>query len=284
MTLEAAKKALTHDLLLLYDERESAQITDWVMEHITGWGRMDRMLKKEQELSIDQQKEWLRCRDELVQHRPVQYALGEAWFMGYRFYVNESVLIPRPETEELVQWAVDSLQSSVSSKQVLDVGTGSGCIPISLKKKIPSATITSVDISAAALHVAQQNADTLDVDIFFRELNFLDTTLTETLPSYDIIISNPPYVKQSEAASIEKHVLDFEPSLALFVPDEDALLFYRHIAAFGKTHLNPGGKIFLEINASLGKETTDCFIESGYHTELRKDMHGNDRMLSAWLV
>jgi release factor glutamine methyltransferase len=291
MTLAAAKKTLTDDLHLLYDERESVQIADCVMEHITGLGRMDRMLRKDQLLTEGAQQEWIRCRGELLHHRPVQYVLGEAWFIGYRFYVNESVLIPRPETEELVQWVIDSMQSAVGSsqsatdnKEILDIGTGSGCIPISLKKKMPSAAVTSIDISTAALEVAQKNAAILEAAVNLRELNFLDAAARTALPAYDIIISNPPYVKQSEAASIEKHVLDYEPSLALFVPDHDALLFYRHIAAFGKTNLKEAGCIYVEINAALGEATVACFAEQGYQTTLRKDMHGNDRMLSAYLI
>jgi release factor glutamine methyltransferase len=164
---------------------------------------------------------------------------------------------------------------------LIDIGTGSGCIPISLKKKLPQLAVTAIDVSREALQVAKQNAATLHADINFVELDFLNEANWNQLPVFDIIVSNPPYIKQSEEVNMHKNVLAFEPSLALFVPDEDALLFYRKIAAFAKTHLTLRGILFLEINEALGNEVTALLQTLGFETALRKDMQGRDRMVKA---
>ena len=285
MTIQSAQQEVLVQLKLLYDNREAANIADWVMEHITGKKRIDRLMDKEAALSEIQLSRLPSILAELATHKPIQYVLGEAWFAGMKFYVNEAVLIPRPETEELIEWTVkQSLELGVWSLELIDIGTGSGCIPISLKKKLPQIAVTSIDISGEALKVARQNAATLNTEISFLQLDFLNEANWDQLPVFDIIVSNPPYIKQSEEANMSEHVLAFEPSLALFVPDEDALLFYRKIALFAKSHLSKRGSIFLEINEALGKEVVSLFETFGYQTELRKDMQGRDRMIKANLI
>lgn len=301
MTLSEAQVTTRSTLLSYYDTREAAQICDWVLEHVSGKKRIDRLIDKEALLTADQQLHLAQILAELQSHRPIQYVLGEAWFAGMKFFVNEAVLIPRPETEELVEWIGEEVlnanqrilnrrtdeqgtdEQEHRTKHILDIGTGSGCIPISLAKKLPHWSVNSIDVSEAALTVARKNAADLETDVLFQQTDFLDEWQWPHLPVVDLIVSNPPYIKVAERQSMAKHVLDFEPSLALFVPDDDALLFYRKIAAFGKTHLRAEGGIFVEINEALGKETVALFEQQGYTVTLRKDLQGKDRMIKASL-
>ncbi len=272
-------------LKMLYDEREAANIADWVMEHITNKKRIDRLLDKQALLHTEELEKLEIILQQLSTHKPIQYVLQEAWFDGMKFFVNEHVLIPRPETEELVHWVEEESQKlKVKSQKLLDIGTGSGCIPITLKKKLPAVSVCSIDVSEDALLVARKNADTLGTAIDLLQVDFLNEANWNQLHAFDIIVSNPPYIKRSEENSMAKHVTEFEPSLALFVPDEDALLFYRKIAEFGKTHLAKHGSIFLEINEVLGKEVIRLFEKEGYTIELRKDMQGKDRMVKACIT
>ena len=284
MTIQSAQQELQTQLKTVYDEREAANIMNWVMEYITGKKKTERLLDKQQLLPEEQLTRLHQITKELLTHRPVQYVLGEAWFGGMNFFVNENVLIPRPETEELVEWIVGEVRSLVPSTRdgvwsLFDVGTGSGCIPISLKKKLPQLAITSVDVSKEALQVAQQNAKTLEADIKLLQLDFLNEADWEQLPVFNLIVSNPPYIKRSEEKNMRRNVLDFEPAIALFVPDEDALLFYRKIALFAEKHLAKQGMIFLEINEALGKDVVSLYKNAGYTVELKKDLQGKDRML-----
>ncbi len=282
MSLQQAQLELLFQLKTVYDEREAGNISDWVLEHITGKKRIDRLLNKHLALHESQQAQLQKITQQLLSHRPVQYVLGEAWFAGMKFYVNESVLIPRPETEELVDWVLESIQHSKFKIQNLgEVGSGSGCIPIALKKKLWDVSVCSLEVSIDALSVATKNAATLEVEIDFRNIDFLNEALWNDLPVFDCIVSNPPYIKQSENKLMARNVLDFEPAIALFVPDEDALLFYRKIALFAKSHLAENGMIFLEINEALGKEVVALYESFGYVVELRKDLQGKDRMVKA---
>jgi release factor glutamine methyltransferase len=280
MTLELAYLQLKYQLEILYEQREASHIANMVMEHITGLLRMDRLVLKEKKLSLEQRKLLDYSTNRLLNSEPVQYVLGEAWFANKPFQVDASVLIPRPETEELVDWLVKD-HSIKQYKEILDIGTGSGCIPITLKSAIPSASIMSVDISSAALTIAQNNAIEYDVQINLKQIDFLDESNWYVLPQFDCIVSNPPYIKDSERNTLSKHVVKYEPSIALFVSDEEPLIFYRKIALFGKQHLQKNGSIYLEINQTLGNEVVDLFQKYGYSTELRKDMTGNDRMVKA---
>lgn len=280
MTIRSEQEALRDALTTLYDDRESANIADWVVEHITGKKKVDRLIRKNDSFTPAEQALFDRYTTELLLCRPVQYVLEEAWFMGMKFHVNESVLIPRPETEELVEWLVESQKPKVGSqKAILDIGSGSGCIPVAIKKKLPGIVVTSVDVSQDAVNVSKKNAAALAADVSFVLLDFLDESAWHRLPVFDIIVSNPPYIRQSERSGMAKHVVEYEPDIALFVPDEDALLFYRKIALFAKDHLAEDGMIFLEINELLGEQVAELYKGHGFTTKLRKDLQGRDRMI-----
>jgi len=219
--------------------------------------------------------------ERLKKNEPVQYVLGESWFAGIKFKVNKNVLIPRPETEELVDWIVKENQKSKGKSQnIIDIGTGSGCIPIIIKKKLPEADVSAIDVCSEALFTATENAIELNAEVDFLLLDFLDEEKWKELGQYDIIVSNPPYIKQSEINTMHERVKEFEPHLALFVPDEDALLFYKKLSDFSINHLKPGGSLFVEINEALGEQVVNLF--RGFaNIELRKDMQGKDRMIKA---
>jgi release factor glutamine methyltransferase len=259
------------------------------MEYITGWKRLERIVNKKEMLSASQVQQLEQITSQLLAHRPVQYILHEAWFHGIKMYVDENVLIPRPETEELVEWAigvVDGWQKTIDRKKlrVLDVGTGSGCIPIALKKERPALEVYACDISDGALTVARKNATLQNVEIEFKRLDFLNEESRSALPFFDVIISNPPYISTIEKSSIDKHVIEYEPHLALFVPENDSLIFYRHLADFAKTHLAEEGNMLMEIHYEKGIDVKRVLNERGFASEIKKDMNGNDRMVRAWKV
>jgi release factor glutamine methyltransferase len=284
MTFETAEQSLATALDGLYENREAATIAGIVMEFITGKSKMDRWLQKNELLSIEDLKRLEKYSKELLTGKPVQYVLGEAWFAGMCLAVNEHTLIPRPETEELVNlcanWATTN-KIHHAPLQILEVGTGSGCIAIALLKKLPNAQITAVDISNEAIKVASANAIANNTAITFITLDFLDETTWLGLGSYDIIISNPPYIADNEKESMAVHVLDFEPHTALFVTNNNPLIFYTALANFGKTYLHHGGALFVEINQALGLQTQDVFEQNNYNTLLKKDLFDNDRMIVA---
>ena len=286
MGIQEAYTQLMYQLFELYDDREAANIADWTIEHITGFKRIDRITNKQFPLSISQQELLKTYTEELLQHKPVQYVLNEAWFAGMQFYVDENVLIPRPETEELVGWIVDESQKSkVKSQKVLDIGTGSGCIPVALKKKLPELDVYALDVSEDALNVAKKNASEQKATITFFQTDILDKSKWNSLPKFDIIVSNPPYIKQSEEKEMRGNVLIHEPHLALFVPDEDALLFYKTIAEFGLQHLNKDGRLYFEINEIMGNKVKELLEQKSYsNIEVKKDMQGKDRMVRVTLT
>ena len=282
MLIELAYQQLLRKLETLYDKREATSIANWVIEHITGLKRMDRIIQKELLLSAEQVDKLTVIANRLLNSEPIQYVLGEAWFAGYKFYVDPSVLIPRPETEELVEWILaDDARNDY--RTFLDIGTGTGCIPIAIKLKKPQAFVLGFDISADALAIANKNAIDLNAAANFMQVDILDETRWQNFPLFNCIISNPPYIKESEQSDMSKHVKDFEPSIALFVPDEDPLIFYRKMAVFGITHLEKNGSIYFEINQALGNEVIGLLQQYGYNTELKKDLNGNDRMIKAML-
>ena len=280
MLVELAYQQLLQQLETLYEKREASNIANWVFEHITGLSRMDRLVQKNDPLKGEHVQELAFKTKQLLQSVPVQYVLNEAWFAGLQFYVDAAVLIPRPETEELVAWI---MKDGVSQefRHFLDIGTGSGCIPIALKLKNQEAYVLSVDKSADALVVAKRNATHLKATVNFQQLDILDESKWKSLPPFDCIVSNPPYIQHSERGKMALHVTEHEPSLALFVPDDDPLVFYRKIALLGKTHLTEKGAIYLEINQDFGHEVIALYQQLGYQTELRKDLMGNDRMVKA---
>lgn len=221
---------------------------------------------------------------DLKHQKPLQYIFGKADFYGLKFLVNEYVLIPRPETEELVDLIIKDLKNSLVALDIIDIGTGSGCIPISLKKHLPTTRISAVDISAKALEIAKQNSEINKVEVRFIEDDILSPSEKLLEKKFDVIVSNPPYIKVSEKNTMEANVLNFEPHLALFVTDEDALLFYRKIADFALKTLRPDGKIYFEINSSLGTETKQLLESKGFKDiELIKDMSNKNRILRGTL-
>jgi len=265
-----------------------------LIEYLHHLKRIDISLNPDFEVSETDLEKWKTIISELKIEKPIQYITGEAWFYGYRFEVNENTLIPRPETEELVEWIIESQKSKVKSQKIsiFDIGTGSGCIPISLKKEIPTAEVFTMDVSEKALEMARKNALDNEMVVNFIHQSVLEiddlksiTTSNFQLPtSFDVIVSNPPYVRNLEKQEIKKNVLEYEPHLALFVEDIDALLFYRKIAQLALTGLTPNGKLFFEINQYLGKETVELLENLGFkNIELRKDFVGNDRMICCGL-
>jgi release factor glutamine methyltransferase len=283
MTIQEATKYIIQQLKTIYDEGEAAAISDWVIEYLTRSKQTDRPFQKEKLLSTEQEQQLKEYTTRLLTHEPVQYILQESWFCGLKFYVDKNVLIPRPETEELVEWVIANCKFPVDTLSILDIGSGSGCIPIALKRKIRKADVWSCDISEAALQVARKNATSLGVDVNFILLDFLDTDKRKSLPLFDIIISNPPYIPEKDKQQMQPNVLHYEPHTALFVPDNDALLFYKAIAEFGREHLNPKGVIYAEIHEELAKPVTDLFNTKGYSVEIKRDMQDKERMLKAVL-
>lgn len=282
MTVFEAISDTEEQLKGIYDASEAAAITDWLAEAVTNIRKTDRRLRLEQELTAAQKDRWQASVTRLLQHEPLQYVLNEAWFYGLKFYVDKNVLIPRPETEELVDWIIEN-HSQSGSIQILDIGTGSGCIPISLKKTLPQAQVQGIDISMAALAVATQNAAALHTDINFSAVDFLDAGSTKDLPEFDIIVSNPPYIPQLHARDMDANVLRYEPATALFVPDNDPIIFYKAIAIFGKEHLTPNGSIYLELYDVYHTEVNEFYQAQGYQTVILQDMQGKQRMLRASL-
>ena len=280
MTILEFKRYFKSELSELYTEAESAQLYSVFLYEKTGFDRFQQRRFAHQELLISDEEELKEITSELKTGKPYQQILGHTEFYGKKFFVDENVLIPRPETEELVELAkieIQNLKSKIQNLKLLDIGTGSGIIPITLKKHFPNAEISAIDISEKALEIAQKNADFHKKEINFIQADFLNTELTE---KYDIIISNPPYIGIEENIEIEDSVKGFEPNIALFSPTSDALIFYRKIAKDGEKYLNENGMIFLEINQKLGKETLELF--SNYsESRLIKDLSGNDRFVFA---
>lgn len=283
MTMQEATYYLLNKIRSICSEGESSQITDWVMEHLTGSKKAERMIYKNEAITDKEETQLKQYTERLLAHEPVQYVLNEVWFCGFRFYVDKNVLIPRPETEELVEWIISNCKFPVDELKILDIGSGSGCIPISLKRRIRKAEVWGCDISEEALAVARKNADTLGTDVNFVLLDFLNEEQRNQLPSFDIIVSNPPYVPAKDKQAMQQNVLNYEPHTALFVPDNDPLVFYNAMAEFGKTHLNRSGSIYCEIHEDLGEPVTKLFHSHGYTSELKKDMQQKDRMIKSGL-
>ncbi|HVW60440.1 MAG TPA: peptide chain release factor N(5)-glutamine methyltransferase [Puia sp.] len=282
MDIQQAQRELLARLTPLYGEREAAQIGDLVLENITGKKKIDRLLNKDVLLSPVQTDIFHQYIFGLSKHQPVQYVLQESWFCGMKFYVDEHVLIPRPETEELVEWVTADTDAAPVPLSILDIGTGSGCIAIALKKRLPGALIHACDISPEALAVARRNASALKADIDFLQLDILDTHQWTGLPALDLIVSNPPYIPVKERSLMSPHVVDHEPHLALFVKDENPGVFYQAIARLGQERLPQGGAIYAEIHEDLAGLVESIFKKAGYQNIIvRQDMQGKNRMVKA---
>ncbi|TXF78957.1 peptide chain release factor N(5)-glutamine methyltransferase [Chryseobacterium sp.] len=287
MTLTDLKQKFQEGLSELYNESESLELFFIFVENILETNRFESRNSLQKELEFHQQEQFNEIITELQSGKPYQQILGETEFYGLKFFVDENVLIPRPETEELVELAIKKSQESRARNQesitenlpfkILDIGTGSGIIPITLQKHFPEAEITAIDFSEKALKTAKKNADFHQTEVHFILQNYLTESLNDI---YDVIISNPPYIGIDEEKELEDSVKDFEPKMALFSPTSDALIFYRKIAEDSKNHLQDGGMIFLEINQKLGKETLELF-RSFKSAELIQDLSGNDRFIFA---
>lgn len=278
MTATEAYSDLSESLTSIYENREAANIADWVIENITGKKGWERKLDT-RDLTIEELTRFDKYKSELLTNKPVQYVLNEAWFCGMKFYVDENVLVPRPETEELVD--IITKDHPAGTPMVIDIGSGSGCIPVSIKKKLPGARVVSCDISEGAVNVARKNARDLKADVEFQVLDFLNEINWSALPSADIIVSNPPYIPFDEKELLAKNVVDFEPSVALFVPQDDPLIFYKKILHFAGIHLRNGGKVYLEVHENLAGYVRDLFAVSADTVEIIKDMYGRERMIRA---
>jgi release factor glutamine methyltransferase len=299
MKIAALKIHFFSELQTIQDVSEIESFFFILTEYVHNLKRIDFSLNPDFEITESYFNKWKNIISELKTEKPIQYITGEAWFYGLRFEVNEDTLIPRPETEELVEWIVESQKSKVESQKskvenlkiqksnnltILDIGTGSGCIPIALKKEIPNANVSAIDVSEKALEMARKNALDNQVEVNFIHQDILQSSNLQIFKSpnllFDIIVSNPPYVRNLEKHEIKKNVLDYEPHLALFVDDSDALLFYRKIAQLALKSLATNGKLFFEINQYLAKETVELLRQLGFkNIELRKDFMGNDRMI-----
>lgn len=296
MKVLEAERYIKDQLKEIYGEQEATNIAGLAIEHVTGLSKTERISRKHEELSPLQIDKLEKSLQRLKQHEPIHYIMNKAWFYGMELYVDKNVLIPRPETEELVQWIVDDVKASgkdvfirrpmesdeTTQLKILDVGTGSGCIPLALKKTMPKAEVWGCDVSEEALNVARRNGSALDIRVDFQGLNFLDEAQQKLLPTVDIIVSNPPYVPLKDKEQMHANVIDHEPHTALFVPDNDPLVFYRALAAFGKKRLYENGAIYMEIHEEIGNDVVALFEENGYiNVQLKKDMQQKNRMIRA---
>ena len=284
MLLKEIKNIYHLELDPLFPKEEVDSFFYLVIDHYLGLERFVLAMQPNFVVSKDNEEPLFYALSQLKQERPIQYILGKAHFCDLEFGVDENVLIPRPETEELVYWILNEVQQGTRQEglKILDIGTGSGCIAISLAKNLPNAKVYALDISKKALQIAQQNAVDNEVDIVFLEADIL--SMEGYKDKFDVIVSNPPYVRELEKKEMKNNVLEHEPGLALFVSDGDPLIFYKKITLFALNHLKTGGMLFFEINQYLGEEMKQL-LEAGNFSEieLRKDMFGNDRMLKAVL-
>jgi release factor glutamine methyltransferase len=282
MTVQASTFYLLKQLKTIYTDGEANSITDWVMQEVTGAAKAERMVYKNELLSPTELAHFNSCVKRLLLHEPVQYVLNQAWFGGMRMYVDKNVLIPRPETEELVQLVISSIEKN-NNCAILDIGTGSGCIPIAIKKKLPNADVWACDISEDALAVARKNGTDVGTAISYIQADILNEKDWRQFPQFDIIISNPPYIPASEEITMDKNVTAYEPHLALFVPENDALVFYKAIVQFAKHYLKKNGQLFFEIHENGGAATLELLVQEGFVGEIIKDMQKKDRIVKSSL-
>jgi release factor glutamine methyltransferase len=268
---------IKYELKEFYPMNEIDSFVYLIFDQLFNYSRTKLLISNDIEISEESYQMILQIIYELKSYKPIQYILGNTEFYNLPYYVTSDVLIPRPETEELVDWIIQ--ENKNSSLKILDIGTGSGCIAISLAKNIHGSLVFASDISNDALILTRKNSKLNNTDIQILHLDILkqDILLKER---FDIIVSNPPYITEKEKSLMHKNVLDFEPELALFVSNENPLIFYQAIINFSLNHLNPGGKIYFEINEAFGKETSVLLEENSFHNiDLKKDINGKDRML-----
>lgn len=279
MRIKQYRTEFIKELSPFYDAYEAESFFYLILEDKHKLRQIDLALNHELSFVQTDFVVWDSLLNQLKKEIPIQYLLGKTHFYGLEFEVNDNVLIPRPETEELVEWIVNENSKTDKTKKIkiLDIGTGSGCIAISLAKNIPNAEVYAIDVSKKAIETAKRNAIRNNVEVTFILQDILKTD--ELKCNFDIIVSNPPYVRNLEKEEIKKNVLDYEPHLALFVEDNDALIFYRKIAELAKKNLSENGQLYFEINQYLGKEMTNLLEKLDFKKiELRKDIYDNDRM------
>ena len=275
--MKQAISKIKESLVPIYGSRETDAMVRIIFEHLLNYSRVDIIMHKDNELSDFMRSKIDKVIERLVAREPIQYVFNDAYFHGHHFKVTPATLIPRPETEELVDMISD--ENKREDLRVLDIGTGSGCIAISLALYLPFSQVSAVDISADAIEVAKRNAAKLKAKV-----NFIQADILNSFPEekFDIIVSNPPYICEEEKADMEQNVLDFEPHTALFVPDTDPLLFYRSIAKNAIKALNPGGKLYYEINSRFAAETMKMLEDTGFSDiGIRKDMYNRNRFAVA---
>lgn len=282
MKLKEYRTFFLEKLTPLYGILEAESLFHIALEELKGWKRVDLIVHPDEIITTAELEKWNNVLNQLERQKPIQYIFGKAHFYGLEFEVNSSTLIPRPETEELVELIVSENRGR-GSINILDIGTGSGCIAVSLAKALPDAKVSALDVSAEALETARRNAANNNVGIAFLHEDILKA---QVLPgTFEVIVSNPPYVRHLEKKEIKNNVLDYEPHLALFVEDNDALLFYRKIALLAKGNLPPGGKLYFEINQYLGNETAELLEQMHFsNVRLIKDIYGNNRMISCGIA
>jgi release factor glutamine methyltransferase len=281
--MKASIASIRKELAGIYAKDEIESLVFLIFEKLKGYSRTQFLLANEEELSEDDLKEIRKIVARLKSHEPIQYILGVAEFYGLSFHSVPGVLIPRPETEELVQWIVQENQHPAPT--ILDIGTGTGCIAISLQKNIDNPTVLACDISTVCLETARRNAELNAVIVSVFEYDILNNSPEINIPELDIVVSNPPYIREAEKSLMDKNVLEFEPELALFVPNEKPLIFYEQIADFSRVHLKNRGRLYFEINEAFGTECCKMLQEKGYsEIVLKKDIHGKDRMIGCWWI
>jgi release factor glutamine methyltransferase len=280
MNIRQYRTHFIENLNKFYDAIEAESIFYLILQDLFNLQAVDLALEPEQSFTESELIIWNKITNQLHETVPVQYILGKTKFYGLEFKVNPNVLIPRPETEELVDWIVNDFKNQNSTLEILDIGCGSGCIAISIAKNLPKATVSAIDISEPAIEVAIQNANHNETDIIFIKKNILETESLQQ--KYDIIVSNPPYVRELEKVEITNNVLLHEPHLALFVTDENPLIFYQKITQLAFENLSEGGCLYFEINQYLGKETLNMMQQIGFENiEIKKDIYENQRMIKA---
>lgn len=278
MLLLDYKKHFITELQNEYPSEEISSFFNILIAHYLNVTRLQLALDPKKKISSEEKLLFDEVLLKLKQHQPIQYILGESEFFGLKFQVNQHVLIPRPETEELVSWILSDLSDAkTSALKILDIGTGSGCIAISLAKNLPEAKLTALDISEKALEVASKNAEANEVEVTFVTQDVLHSN--EALDSFDIIVSNPPYIRDLEKKEMNRNVLENEPETALYVRDNEPLIFYNAITKFAKENLKNGGSLYFEINQYLAQETEQLMKNANFSTSLKKDIFGNFRMI-----
>ena len=281
MTVKEASQLIDRELKSQYPLLEIESFTHLIFNYLMNFKRFDISLKPNVAVPIHLEAQIYNIIEQLKHNKPIQYILGITEFYGLPFYVDESVLIPRPETEELVQWILHDFAGR--NPRIIDIGSGSGCIPVALAKNLPDAEVYGADISEEAIDTAKKNANENAVQVEFLKIDILSDSLLD-LGQFDVVVSNPPYVTMEQKDTMEENVLDYEPHIALFVPENDPLLFYKAISRFAKKNLKPGGTLYFEINEALFNETELAVRQLGFSTDLKKDINNKYRMLKAKLL